>query len=116
MSSEFRFVYVTAPSKQLAIELGRSLVYARLAACANVIEGMTSVYWWQGEINQDSEVVLILKTRHEHVAALTRAIKAKHPYDCPCVVALPIVEGNPDYLQWLHDETEAADPSAAPTH
>jgi periplasmic divalent cation tolerance protein len=104
----FRFVYVTAPSQDVALTLGRSAVTARLAACANVLGGMTSVYWWDQKLNEDSEAVLILKTRGDKLSELMRHLKAEHPYDCPCIVALPIVDGNPEYLSWLRQETTAS--------
>lgn len=103
--TEFRFVYVTAPSREVALKIARGVVDKRLAACANVLSGMTSVYWWNGKLNEDSEVVLVLKTHASRLPALTDAIKAHHPYDCPCIVAWPITAGNPDYLQWLAQET-----------
>lgn len=101
----FRFVYVTAPSREVALTLGRSAVTARLAACANVLDGMTSVYWWDQKLNEDSEAVLILKTRDDKLSELMQHLEDEHPYDCPCIVALPIVAGNPDYLSWLQRET-----------
>jgi periplasmic divalent cation tolerance protein len=102
------FVYVTAGDREAALELGRALVEERLAACANVIERMESVYWWQGELEQSREAVLILKSRANLVEALTERVRALHDYDCPCVVALPILGGNPDYLSWIAAETKRA--------
>jgi len=102
------FVYVTAVDRDAALALGRALVEERLAACANVIEGMESVYWWQGKLEEAREAVLILKTRAGLVGALTERVRALHAYDCPCVVALQIVGGNPDYLDWIAAETERA--------
>lgn len=99
------FCYVTAGSRDEALRIGRVVVEERLAACANVIEGMSSIYWWQGAIEQADEAVLIVKTRAELVDRLTARIKSLHSYDVPCVVALPIDGGNPAYLQWI--ETEA---------
>ena len=84
------------------------MVDERLAACANVLDGMTSLYWWQGVLEQASEAVLILKTRAELVERLTMRVRELHSYDCPCVVALPIAAGNPDYLAWIAGETEPA--------
>ena len=98
-------IYVTAESKDEALRIGRSLVEARLAACANILPPMTSVYRWEGAVQEDSEVALILKTRQELVESLTERIKELHSYDCPCVVALPIIGGNPDFLQWIDSET-----------
>lgn len=106
-ADEAVLVYVTAGDRQAALALGRACVEARLAACANVIDGMRSVYRWQGEIEEADEAVLILKTRRARLEALCAAIRARHDYDCPCVVALPIIGGNPDYLAWILAETEA---------
>lgn len=110
---ELSFVYITAASAEEARRIGRSLVEERLAACTNVIDGMTSMYWWEGRVQEDSEAVLIAKTRESLVKALTDRVKALHSYTCPCVVALPIGQGNPDFLDWLARETAPAQPSAS---
>lgn len=102
---EPRFVYVTCKDRPEALKIGKSLVEARLAACANVIDGMESIYWWEGNLETGSEAVLILKSTQEKVAALTAAIQAQHSYTLPCVVALPIVDGNLGYLDWVRRET-----------
>ena len=99
------FCYVTAPSREEALAIGRTVVTERLAACANVLDGMASVYWWRGTLEQAREAVLILKTRAELLERLCARIKALHSYECPCVVALPIAAGNPDYLDWIAAET-----------
>ena len=104
-------VYVTAESRDEALRLAKALVSERLAACANVIDHMQSVYWWEGALQEDGEAVLILKTRRALVEPLTKRIRDLHNYDCPCVAALPIEGGNPDYLSWIMNETSnAADP------
>ena len=94
-------VYVTAKSRDEAFALGRACVEARLAACANVIDGIHSVYRWQGAVEEADEAVLLLKTQGFRLEALTRLIRAQHAYDCPCVVAVPVLGGNPDYLAWI---------------
>ena len=99
------FVYVTAGDRDAALAIGRALVEARLAACANVIDGMESIYRWQGAVEQAREAVLILKTRSTLLDALTEKVRAMHDYDCPCVVALPITGGNPGYLDWIIEQT-----------
>lgn len=104
---EFRLVYMTAASRDEAKKIGRALVEERLAACANVIDGMESVYWWQGRLTEDRETVLIAKTRAELLPALTERVRALHSYSVPCVVALPVLGGNPAYLGWLEAETRA---------
>ena len=98
-------IYVTAPNRDEAVRIGRALVEARLAACANVIDGVTSVYRWEGEVQEDAEVSLILKSRADLVEAVVERVEAEHSYTCPCVVALPIRGGNPDFLAWIADET-----------
>ncbi len=98
-------VYMTAADEDEAGRIGRALVEARLAACVNVIPGMRSFYRWQGEVQDDREVVMIAKTREALVGALVARVKELHSYDCPCVVALPIIAGNPDFLAWIEAET-----------
>jgi periplasmic divalent cation tolerance protein len=104
---DFCFIYVTAADAVNARRLARTIVERRLAACANIIPTMESVYWWQGAIQEANECAVIFKTRRSLVAGLTDAVKAEHSYECPCVVALPIVDGNQDYLRWIGDETVA---------
>lgn len=100
-----QIVYVTAPSLAEAEGLARLAVEGRLAACANILPAMRSLYWWQGKLEQADEVVLLLKTTESLVPALTKALTGAHSYDCPCVVALPIASGNPDFLRWIEAET-----------
>lgn len=102
------FVYVAASSAEEAGQIGRALVEARLAACANVFGAIRSFYWWQGAVQEDTEAALILKTRAGLVEALTAKVKELHSYDCPCVVALPIEGGNSEFLAWIDAETSAA--------
>jgi periplasmic divalent cation tolerance protein len=102
---DFVFVYMTAGGVEEARTIGRRLVEARLAACANILPGMESVYRWQGRIETAQETVLIAKTRTVLVDQLTALVRELHSYDCPCVVVLPIAGGNPAYLRWLGDET-----------
>ena len=99
------FVYATASSREEALNIGRTLVGERLAACANILDGMTSVYWWEHRVQEAGEATLILKTTSQLVGRLTARIRELHSYTCPCVVAMPIAAGNPDYLAWIGDET-----------
>ena len=98
-------VYVTVPTHGEALAIARTLVEARLAASANVLPGGESLYWWQGKVEQRGEVFLFLKTRQDLVGELVDAVKGIHSYVCPCVIALPIAGGNPDYLEWIKKET-----------
>lgn len=101
-------VYITAGSLDEAKSLGRALVEARLAACANVLPGITPIYWWDGKVEEGAEVALIAKTRSELVERVVELVKARHSYDCPCVVAIPIAAGNPAFLDWISAETRDA--------
>ena len=107
MASDFVWIYITASSRDEALAIGRELVRGRLAACANVIDGLTSVYWWDGKVNEDPEAALVVKTRAGLADAVVARVKELHSYTCPCVVALPILAGNPDFLAWIRDETRA---------
>lgn len=98
-------IYVTAANRDEALKLARTVVSERLAACANLLGPITSVYWWDGKLNEDEEVALVLKTRADLVEKLTARIRELHSYECPCVVALPIEGGNPAFLEWINTET-----------
>lgn len=81
--------------------LARDLVKLRLAACVTIVPVVQSVYIWEGAVQESAEQQLIIKTTRDRVAALWPALKARHPYDVPEFVVLPISEGNPDYLRWV---------------
>ncbi|MEX0760407.1 MAG: divalent-cation tolerance protein CutA, partial [Tistlia sp.] len=98
MATPASLIYMTAADGAAAKALGRDLLGARLVACANVIEGMTPIFRWEGEVVEGSEAVLIVKTRSSLIEAVTRFVQERHSYDCPCVVALPIEGGNPAFL------------------
>lgn len=98
-------VYVTAADAEEAEEIGRAMVEARLAACANVFPQMMPIFHWEGEIGEGAESVVILKTTQSRVAALIEAVEAMHSYDCPCAVVLPIVGGSRAFLDWISQET-----------
>jgi periplasmic divalent cation tolerance protein len=101
-------VYVTAASVDEAHAIGRAVVEKGLAACANILPSMRSVYWWQGELCESDEAVLILKTTSAMMERLTAAVTSLHSYECPCVVALPIAAGNPAYLRWIAESVMEA--------
>lgn len=100
-------VYMTASSLDEARAIGRALVEQRLVACVNIVPGMTSIYRWQGAIEEGSEVVVIGKTRRALVEKVAAAVRAVHSYTVPCVVALPIEAGNGGFLAWIDQETAA---------
>lgn len=102
------FVYVTASSRREALDIGRAVVEERLAACANIMDGMRSIYWWDGKVEEAGEAAMVLKTTEGLLPALIQRVKVLHSYECPCIVALPIEAGNPDYLDWIARETASA--------
>ena len=99
-------VFVTAPSGEEAARIGQAVVDERLAACANVLGGVSSTYWWQGKVERAEEALLILKTSEALVDALAARVRALHSYTVPEVIAVPIVGGNPDYLRWIDDSVQ----------
>jgi len=101
---DFVFAYITAKDRDQAMSIGRALVEERLAACVNVFDGMTSIYRWEGEINTDSEAVLIAKTTAGKFPPLAARVKQLHTYTCPCVVSIPIADGGAAYLGWLSEQ------------
>ena len=102
-------VIVSAPADK-AESLARDLLEKRLCACVNVVPGVVSLYWWEAAITRDTEALLLVKTRAELVAELTRAILAVHPYSVPEVIGVGIQPGvgNPAYHAWVAAETEAS--------
>lgn len=100
------FIYVTVPSEAEAQKIAEAVVVDRLAACANIIPGMKSVYHWQGKIEQANETVLIFKTRDTLFDAVEARVKELHSYDTPCIVSLPLTDVNDGFMQWIFAETK----------
>ena len=101
-----RLIYMTAGSTAEAEAIGRQLVESRLVACVNIIDNMRSFYVWKDEIQDDREIILIAKTIKEHVPELIEKVKTLHSYDCPCIVSIPIENGNPEFIKWIGDEVK----------
>ena len=99
------FIYITVPTESEAQKIATAVLSERLAACANIIPRMKSLYLWQGKIEQRGEVVLILKTQESLFRAVEARVKALHSDETPCIVALPLTAGNADFMQWLQTET-----------
>lgn len=100
-----RVALITAPDAEVAARIARTLVEEHLAACVNLVPGVRSVYRWQGQLQEDAEVLLVVKTRADRVAALAERLRAVHPYELPELVALPVADGLQPYLDWVHQET-----------
>jgi len=98
-------IFVTAPSHEQGVAIARTLVEEEIAACVNIIDGLTSIFTWKGKIEEESESLLIIKTRSERVPEMIQRVKSLHPYDVPEVIVLPILDGNPAYLEWIDEVT-----------
>lgn len=101
-------VYVTTGDAAEALAIGRAAVTARLAACANIIPGMRSVYRWEGKVQESDETVLVLKTSEAQLERLIERVKSLHSYDCPCIEALPVTGGYQPFLDWVAQETQGS--------
>ena len=101
----FATIYVTAGSLDEARNIARTAIEERLAACANILGNVTSVFQWDGAIQEEREIAMILKTRRDLVSALTERIKKIHSYDCPCITAHNIIDGHGGFLSWVAAET-----------
>jgi len=97
----FSLLHITCKDSEEAKTIGRILVEEKLAACINILKDVHSIYRWKGKIEEAEEAVLLAKTRADLVPKLIERVKELHSYDCPCVVALPITEGNEEYLEWV---------------
>lgn len=102
---EHLVVYITAPSEDEGARLAKILVEERIAACVNIVPNIRSIYRWEGKVEDDAEVLLIIKTRTEFFEKLVSRVKELHSYSVPEVIAFPIKEGLSDYLQWITDAT-----------
>lgn len=101
--SEQVVVLITVGSVGEADEIAQALVEGMLAACVNIAPSITSVYRWQGAVQRDSELLLIVKSRRGVLERLAKCVKELHSYETPEIIALPIVAGDADYLRWLDD-------------
>lgn len=98
----------TCPDTESAARIARVLVEERLAACVNRIPGVASTYRWQGEIHEDAEVLLVIKTTRERFDALRARLLELHPYEVPELIALDIIDGHAPYLDWLRAQSAPA--------
>jgi len=105
-------VLTTVDSAEAAERLGRSVVGARLAACAQIVGPIRSLYWWQGKVDDAQEWQILMKTTSEQLPALEGHIKANHSYDTPEIISTPIPWGSREYLTWISEETRQTDASS----
>ncbi|KAI6244114.1 putativeprotein [Aphelenchoides fujianensis] len=113
LASIFSVVYVTVPSKEVGKSIAREVIQSKLAACVNIVPTVTSVYEWEGKLQEDEESLLIIKTKTDHLEKLKEAILEKHPYDVPEFVSVPIEFGSSPYLKWVQEQLTASSPPSA---
>jgi periplasmic divalent cation tolerance protein len=100
-------ILVTAVSQKEAVRIGKGMVDAKLAACANIIPGIQSIYRWKGKVVKAQEVLLIMKSSKPRYRALEKAVKAMHTYETPEIIALSVKEGLDQYIEWVRSETHS---------
>ncbi len=110
--TNYRLLYITTKDKEEAIKIGKCLVEERLVACINMIDGMESMYWWQGQIEFGKECILLAKTLSSTVESIITRVKELHSYTCPCILSINIEDGNQEYLEWLSQEVKNSDGSS----
>ena len=108
---QYRIVLVTSGSIAEARRIGRKVVEKRLAACANLVPGVESIYTWKGKVERTREVLVVIKTTNNRLPELEREVKRLHSYDVPEFIVLPIIAGSQNYLAWLQDSTALANKS-----
>ena len=104
---KIQLVYITTKNREEAQHIATVLVGERLAACANIVESIRSIYRWKGETHNDPEALLLVKTREDRVADLIKRARELHSYECPCIVSLPISDGFAPFLNWVAEEVAA---------
>lgn len=100
-------VYITTPDSRTARAMAKALVEERLCACANIIDGMESMYWWRGTLENATESILLCKTTEAAYPALEARARELHPYETPCIVALPLERGLTPFMRWIAEETRS---------
>lgn len=101
MRQNYQIIFCTCPDQQSATKLAHLLINQNLAACVNLLPGLTSVYRWQNKIETADEYLLLIKTRSDFYSSIAELIKSHHPYELPEIIAVTVDNGAPDYLQWI---------------
>ena len=103
--NDYKVIFCTVPSKDDGKKIGNILVKERLAACVNIVSGITSIYEWKGELCDDSECLMIIKSRKELFENIKKRIVGNHPYELPEIISLSIDDGLEPYLNWISENT-----------
>ncbi len=96
-------IFITVPSLDIGKQIAEKLIKEKLAACVNITSKVNSIYFWQGNIEKDDEFLLIIKSRKDRFEKLEKAVKNLHPYSVPEIIAMPIILGSGDYLNWINE-------------
>lgn len=107
MQDEYLLVLTTCSSEEEAGKIATALVSEKAAACCNIVGGIRSLYFWQGKLEDDKEVLLLIKTTSASFSRLREIIAKLHSYDVPEIIAIPIVDGSESYLKWISEQTGA---------
>ena len=102
--ADIMLVYVTCPSMDVAADIAKAMVERRFAACGNVLPEGRSFFQWEGKVQDAIEATILFKTTAEQWPLLCRAVKEIHPYDVPCILAIPVADGLPAFMRWVSDE------------
>ena len=108
MSGTLSLMYVTVPDIKTAKDLARPLIQKKQAACVNIIPQITSIYEWEGKIEEDNEVVMLIKTATSNIDEISTFIRKNHPYDVAAVISVKIDNGNPPFLDWVSNTVKEA--------
>lgn len=101
-------IFVTTSSKEEAREIAKGLVGAKLVACVNIVDAIQSIFWWQGKVCEEEEGLMIIKSIKANLRQVIAKVKELHSYDVPEIIALPIIDGSKEYLDWVRGETTLA--------
>jgi len=105
MAESYIVILVTAPDTDAAHRIARKVTEAKKAACVNIIPSLSSLYWWQGKLTEENEALLLIKTRKALFNEVAALVKSVHPYQVPEIIALPVLNGNSEYLKWISETT-----------
>jgi periplasmic divalent cation tolerance protein len=105
METKHLVVFVTTPSKDIGEQIAKTLMETQMAACVNLLPEMRSIYTWEGEVCNEAEVMMVIKTQANLFEALAESIQSLHPYEVPEIIAVPIIAGSENYLAWIEAVT-----------
>jgi len=113
-STPYSVAWVTVPSREVGVELSKELLEKKLVACVNIIPGISSLYWWDGKVCEDSELLLMMKTQTSLMDEVIKFVttSGKHPYTTPEVISMEINQGSRPYLDWIRDSTTVTAPTS----